>query len=155
MTRIDTTLDGKIMIYSGGLRIYEDRVGLASVLSRAIADNIGGYRLENISNFFFSRLAYIPGLHFLIGTLLWKKIFPYTLPYFVALAAYTWSQHDKETKHATESDYHALTIMCRAGYNMRKESLLFWKRNMEAKKGNMRQLELSGARMHNAGRTVS
>jgi hypothetical protein len=86
---------------------------------------------------------------------LWGKILPYSLPFLAAFAAYAWTQIDQDMELLKERDYLALTIMCRAGYDMRHDPLAFWKRNIEEKENMLQKLKGIYAHLDKSSRVVS
>src|SRR6266567_6716655 len=88
MRKIDAAMDGTTMIYSGGFALRRDQVGLASELSRAMADSIGGYSAEIFSHKIFYNLLCIPIFNFLISVMLWRGVLPVALPYVVVRVVY-------------------------------------------------------------------
>jgi len=142
MTRVDHTTNGSILLYSGALGFQRDEVGLASDLSKAIASRLGTYGAELFSHKIFSSLLDVSGFNILISAVLWRRIIPFALSYAGLRAAYKWSIRDQNATIVAECDIHALTLMCKAGYNMEREALLPWERNLEGSRQIVKHLEL-------------
>ena len=142
MLRVDSTPNRSILVYSGVIGPCRDEVGLASILSSAIADRLGNYNGEDFTRTRFNKMLWIPNFNFLISTILWRRLLPVTLPYAGFLAAYRWSIRDLNTTIEIERDTHALSLRCKAGYK-ESEALLFWDRSLEDLRQLVSQLELS------------
>jgi hypothetical protein len=70
MARFDITMKGWTMVYSGAINLCRDEVGLASNLSQTLAIHLGEYKSEVLSHKIFYAALCIPGINFVVSSVL-------------------------------------------------------------------------------------